>query len=53
MDLDKIKDVAGEALDKVSSDKNVKGAVDKAIDAAEKKTKVDLPDVDGIKKILK
>lgn len=51
--LDKIKDVAEDAIDKVSSDKNAKAAVDKVIGEVEKKTKIDLPDVDDLKKKLK
>ena len=53
MDLDKIKDMAEDTLDKVSKDKNAKDAVNKVIDTVEKKAKIDLPDVDGIKKQLK
>ena len=52
LDINKIKDVAEDAVEKVSKDKNAKAAVDKAINEVEKKVKVDLPDVDSITKQL-
>ena len=52
IDLNKAKEIAGDAVDKISKDENVKKAANQAIDAVEKKVKVDLPDVDGIKKAL-
>lgn len=53
LDINKIKDVAEDAVDKVSKNKEAKAAVDKAINEVEKKAKVDLPDVDTIAKKLK
>lgn len=50
LDLDKIKDVAEDAVEKVSANKEAKKAVNNVIDKVEKKVKVDLPDVDAIKK---
>ena len=47
-----IKDMAEDAVDKVSKDQSTKAAVDKAIGEVEKKVKVDLPDVDSIAKTL-
>lgn len=52
LDINKIKDVAEDAVEKVSKDKNAKAAVDKAINEVEKKVKVDLPDVDSLTKQL-
>lgn len=51
--LDKLKDVAEDAIDKVTKDKTAKAAVDKVIGEVEKKAKIDLPDVDDLKKKLK
>ncbi len=53
LDVNKIKDVAEDAVDKVSKNKEAKAAVDKAINEVEKKVKVDLPDVDTIAKNIK
>ena len=53
MDIEKMKDLAEGALDKVSKDKTTKDAVNKVIDKIEEKAKVDLPDVDSIAKGLK
>lgn len=53
LDINKIKDVAEDAVDKVSKNKDAKAAVDKAINEVEKKVKVDLPDVDTIAKTIK
>lgn len=53
LDINKIKDVAEDAVDKVSKNKEAKAAVDKAINEVEKKVKVDLPDVDTIAKNIK
>ena len=52
LDIEKIKDVAEDAIDKVASNKDAKKAVYGVIDTVEKKVKVDLPDVDAIKKSL-
>ncbi|MBO4242611.1 MAG: hypothetical protein J5883_04970 [Clostridiales bacterium] len=52
LDINKIKDVAEDAVEKVSKDQSTKAAVNKAIDEVEKKVKVDLPDVDSIAKQL-
>jgi len=52
LDINKVKDMAGDAVDMVSSNKEAKAAVDKAINEVEKKTKVDLPDVDTIAKTI-
>ncbi len=52
LDINKIKDMAEDAVDKVSKDQSTKAAVDKAIGEVEKKVKVDLPDVDSIAKTL-
>lgn len=53
LDINKIKDVAEDAVDKVSKNDTAKAAVNKAIDEVEKKTKMDLPDVDTIAKAVK
>ena len=53
LDVNKIKDAAEDAVDKVSKNKEAKAAVDKAINEVEKKVKVDLPDVDTIAKNIK
>ena len=53
LDVNKIKGAAEDVVDKVSSNKEVKAAVDKAINEVEKKVKVDLPDVDTISKTIK
>lgn len=50
--LNDIKEKAGDVLDNLSKNKDLKNAADKAIDAVEKKAKVDLPNVDGLKKML-
>ncbi len=49
---DGVKDTAAKAVDGISSNKQVKEQANKLIDNIEKKAKVDLPDVDGIKKML-
>jgi len=53
MDIEKLKNQAGDAIDKVASDPTAKAAANKAIEEVEKKVKVDLPDVDAIKNVLK
>lgn len=53
LDLNKIKDIAEDAVEKVASDKKTKDTVDGVINEVEKKVKVDLPDVDTIAKQLK
>ena len=50
--VDNIKDKAGDLIDNLANNKEAKAAVNKAIDGVEKKVKVDLPDVDKIKKLL-
>lgn len=52
LDINKIKDAAGDAVEMVSKNKEAKAAADKAISEVEKKVKVDLPDVDTINKTL-
>ncbi len=52
LDINKVKDMAGDAVDMVSKNKEAKAVVDKAINEVEKKTKVDLPDVDQIAKTI-
>ena len=52
LDINKIKDAAGDAVEMVSKNKEAKAAADKAINEVEKKVKVDLPDVDTIDKTL-
>ncbi len=52
IDINKAKDVAQDALDKVSKDENAKKAANDAINAVEKKVGVDLPDVDAINKAI-
>ncbi|SEV90017.1 hypothetical protein SAMN05216413_0532 [Ruminococcaceae bacterium KH2T8] len=52
LDINKIKDAAGDAVEMVSKNKEAKAAADKAINEVEKKVKVDLPDVDTINKTL-
>lgn len=46
------KEKASVVAKEISNNKEVKSKVNQAIDAVEKKVKVDLPDVDGIKKLL-
>ncbi|MCQ2535037.1 MAG: hypothetical protein MJ172_10805 [Clostridia bacterium] len=50
--VDDIKKQASKAIDEVANNKEVKSKINSAIDAVEKKVKVDIPDVDGIKKLL-
>lgn len=50
--VDDLKKQASKAIDEVAGNKEVKNKINDAIDAVEKKVKVDLPDVDGIKKLL-
>ena len=52
LDINKIKDAAGDAVEMVSKNKEAKAVADKAINEVEKKVKVDLPDVDTINKTL-
>ena len=52
IDINKAKDVAQDALNKVAKDTNTKQVANKAIDAVEKKVGVDLPDVDAINKAI-
>ncbi|MBR1798096.1 MAG: hypothetical protein IJ757_08860 [Clostridiales bacterium] len=52
IDLNKAKDIAEDAIEKISKDENAKKVANQAINEVEKKVKVDLPDVDGIKKTL-
>ena len=51
-DLNKAKDVAQDALEKVTKDATAKKTADDAINAVEKKVGIDLPDVDTINKAL-
>jgi len=48
IDINKAKDVAQDALEKVAKDDNAKKVANNAIDAVEKKVGVDLPDVDAL-----
>ena len=48
IDINKAKDVAQDALNKVAKDDNAKKVANDAIDAVEKKVGVDLPDVDAL-----
>ncbi|MBR3341299.1 MAG: hypothetical protein IKG30_06740 [Clostridiales bacterium] len=48
IDINKAKDVAQDALDKVAKDDNAKKVANDAIDKVEKKVGVDLPDVDAL-----
>ena len=48
IDINKAKDVAQDALDKVAKDDNAKKVANDAIDAVEKKVGVYLPDVDAL-----
>ncbi|MBR3533296.1 MAG: hypothetical protein IKN80_05375 [Clostridiales bacterium] len=52
IDLNKAKDVAQDALEKVTKDATAKKTADDAINAVEKKVGIDLPDVDTINKAL-
>lgn len=52
IDINKAKNIAQDALDKVTGDENAKKIANDAIDKVEKKVGVDLPDVDSIKKTL-
>ncbi|MCR5592265.1 MAG: hypothetical protein K6F79_00770 [Saccharofermentans sp.] len=53
LDLNKAKDIAKDAVEKLSKDENAKKVANQAINEVEKKAKVDLPDVDGLKKMIK
>ena len=53
IDLNKAKDIAQDAVEKLSKDEYAKKVANQAINEVEKKVKVDLPDVDGIKKMIK
>ncbi|MCQ2504379.1 MAG: hypothetical protein MJ103_04015 [Saccharofermentans sp.] len=53
LDVNKLKDVAEDAVEMLSKNKEAKAAADKVINEVEKKVKVDLPDVDTIAKNLK
>ncbi len=48
IDLNKAKDIAQDAVEKLSKDENAKKVANQAINEVEKKVKMDLPDVDGI-----
>ena len=52
IDLNKAKDVAQDALEKVTKDATAKKTADDAINAVEKKVGIDLPDIDTINKAL-
>ncbi len=52
IDINKAKDIAQDALEKVSKDTTAKKTANDAINAVEKKVGVDLPDVDSITKAL-
>ncbi len=49
---EKVKEQASGVMGSVAANKDVKKAVNGVIGEVEKKTKMDLPDVDGIKKML-
>ncbi|MBO4637656.1 MAG: hypothetical protein J5685_10975 [Clostridiales bacterium] len=53
IDVNKVKAMAVDAVDAVTKNETAKATVNKVIDEAEKKTKVDLPDVDTIAKAVK
>ena len=48
-----VNDIAKDAVEKLSKDENAKKVANQAINEVEKKAKVDLPDVDGLKKMIK
>ena len=48
IDINKAKDIAQDALEKVSKDTTAKKTANDAINKVEKKVGVDLPDVDAI-----
>jgi hypothetical protein len=52
IDINKAKDLAQDALEKVSKDTTAKKTANDAINAVEKKVGIDLPDVDSINKAL-
>ncbi len=52
IDINKAKDIAQDALEKVTKDATAKKTADDAINAVEKKVGIDLPDVDTISKAL-
>ncbi|MCQ2502170.1 MAG: hypothetical protein MJ084_00235 [Saccharofermentans sp.] len=52
IDINKAKDTAQDAIEKLAENEQAKKVADQAIDAVEKKLKVDLPDVDSISKTL-
>ena len=52
-DLNEIKEKAGEALDQVSKNKEANDIYEKAADAVEKKTNIDVPSAGDLSKMLK
>ena len=52
IDINKAKDIAQDAFEKVTKDATAKKTADDAINAVEKKVGIDLPDVDTISKAL-
>lgn len=52
IDINKAKDLAQDALEKVSKDTTAKKTANDAINAVEKKVGINLPDVDSINKAL-
>lgn len=53
LDLDKVKDVAGDAAKEITKNKEAQKVIDKVTGEIEKKTKIDIPDAKDINKLIK